>query len=506
MTRRLGAFAMAVALAAVAMAATAPTLPKSVPVPAVSGPVPVTPASRIYMAAGDARAPLDLGARGYVEEEYFFNGTANVYDWAASGETSIRTANAPYKTRMLVRRPSDPRRFSGTVWVEFLNPVARTDMSLAWGYANYYMLDHGDAYIGVTAFGDSLQTLKTFDAKRYAALSMANPAPLPGGCKEAGKDYSAETEDGLRWDMLSQAGALLKSRVAGRPLAALKVEQVYLFGQSNGDLPTYISAFHARAKLANGKPVWDGYLLKDSGVPINTHQCDARPAADDARRVIRNISVPVIFVLVENSTLASLPSRRADSDQPGDRYRRYEIPGSSHVDTAAFPWLPAPAIMKTVGIDPLWPETRVCVPREDLSDFPVHYYVSGAMANLDAWVRKGVSPPRAERIRVTGADTPTPVIERDENGNALGGVRNAYVDVPMAAYNQRGPCGGNGYKVPFSWEKLDALYGNYRSYARKFGVAVDRDVEQRWVPAAYATRMKAGLTAMPTLDRTAGRK
>ncbi len=504
--RRLSVAALAAALGASAIAATQSASPKSVPVPAVAGPVAVTQASHIYMAASDARVPLDLGARGYVEEEYFFSGMANVYDWAAGGETSVRTANAPYRSRMLIRRPSDPKRFSGTVWVEFLNPVARTDMSLAWGYANYYMLDHGDAYIGVTAFGDSLRTLKTFDARRYAALAMANPAPLAEGCKEAGKDYSAETEDGLRWDMLSQAGALLKSRLPGRPLASLKVEQAYLFGQSNGDLPTYISAFHSRANLANGKPVWDGYLLKDSGVPINTQQCDARPANDDPRRIIRNISVPVIFVLVENSTLASLASRRADSDQPGDRYRRYEIPGSSHVDTAAFPWLPAPAIMKVIGVDPLWPETRVCVPREDLSDFPVHYYVSGAMANLDVWVRKGVSPPRAERIRVTGADTPNPLIERDQNGNALGGLRNAYVDVPLAAYNQLGPCGNNGYKVPFSWEKLDAIYGNYKSYARKFGVAVDRDVEQRWVPAAYAARMKAGVTAMPTLDRTASKK
>lgn len=503
--------ALAAALAGVATLAlvfspaTAAT-PRGVAVPEVSGPVAVGPASHAWMAAADARAPLDLGARGYVEEEYFFNGTANVYDWAASGEVSIRAGNAPYRTRMLVRRPADARRFSGTVWVEFLNPVARTDMSLAWGYANYYMMDHGDAWVGVTAFGDSLRTLKSFDAKRYASLSMANPAPVAEGCKAAGKDYDAENEDGLRWDILTQAGALLKSTAPGRPLATLKVEQAYVFGQSNGDLPTYISAFHRRASLANGKPVWDGYVLKDSGVPIATNQCDARPAADDARRIFRNVGVPVMFVLVENSTLNGLGSRRPDSDERADRYRRYEIPGSSHVDEAAFPWLPKAEMLKAVGIDPLWPETRVCVPREELSDFPVHYYVAGAMQNLDAWVRKGVAPPRAERIRVTGADTANPLIERDANGNALGGVRNAYVDVPLAAYNQRGPCGGNGVKVPFSWERLDELYGNYRSYARKFGVAVDRDVEQRWVPAAYAARMKAGLTAMPTLDRNTNTK
>jgi hypothetical protein len=148
----------------------------------------------------------------------------------------------------------------------------------------------------------------------------------------------------------------------------------------------------------------------------------------------------------------------------------------------------------------------VCVPRLELSDFPVHYYVSGAMQNLDLWARKGTPPPRAERIRVTGADTANPVIERDQYGNALGGVRNAYVDVPMAAYNQRGPCGSTGQKVPFSWEKLEAIYGNYKNYARKFGAVVDRDVQQLWVPVAYAERMKAGFTAMPTVERTASGK
>jgi len=41
---------------------------------------------------------------GYVEEEYFVSGTANVSNWPAPGTATIRVANAPYTTRMLVRR------------------------------------------------------------------------------------------------------------------------------------------------------------------------------------------------------------------------------------------------------------------------------------------------------------------------------------------------------------------------------------------------------------------
>lgn len=498
---RLVVASVAMGIAAMAMAQTAP--PRTVPLPAVTGPIATSPTSRIYNSAADARMPLDLSKYGYVEEEYFFSGKANVYDWAKNGSVSVHTANAPYNSRMLIRRPVDPKKFSGTVWVEFLNPVGMTDMSLAWGYSNYYMLDHGDAYIGVTAFGDSLKTLKRFNAERYGSLSMANPAPLPQGCKEAGKDYSAEFEDGMRWDMLNQVSASLKSNVAGRPLASLKVDKVYLFGQSNGDLPTYINAFDRMAKLANDKPVFDGYLLKDSGVPIATRQCDPRPAGNDPRRLFKNISVPFIQIVVENSVLANnnLFTRRADSDTPGDYYRRYEIPGSSHVDDAAFAWLPKAEIFTAVGVDPQWPETRLCVPRQILTDFPVHYYVSGAMFNLDQWARNGTAPPHAEFIQVNGLGTDKPSIARDQYGNALGGVRNAWVDVPNAAYNQRGACGNTAAKKAFGWDRLEAIYGNYQNYAQKFSAAVDRDVQQRWVPAAYSQRMKAGITAMPTTDR-----
>ncbi len=479
---RLRSFAAVLVFCAATVAVAQTTPPGSAPVPAVSGPVEVTQDSRIYQAAFDARAPLNLPALGYVEEEYFFSGKANVYDWLKNGEVSVRTANAPYNTRMLVRRPGDPKRFSGTVWVEFLNPVSMTDMSLAWGYANYYMMDRGDAYIGISAAGDSLKTLKKFDAQRYASLSMANPAPLPQGCAVAGKDYSAETEDGLRWDMLSQAGALLKSTVPGRPLASLNIQQVYLFGQNNGDTPTYINAFSKHAKLANGKSVWDGYLLKDSGVPMRTHQCDERPTQNDARRVVRNLGAPMVFVVTENTIPNNFGSLREDSDAPGDRYRRYEIPGSSHVDNAVMPWLPKPAIMSAVGINPQWPEQQYCLPRQEASDFPIHYYVAGAMQNLDEWVRKGTTPPRAQRIQITGAETKTPAVVSDQYGNGLGGIRNAYVEVPTAAYNQRGACGSTQQKQAFGWERLQAIYGSYENY-------------QRQVPCCGGSRCAAALGA-----------
>ena len=67
------------------------------------------------MSASHLLEPMDLAASGYVEEEFFVSGRANVYDWAADGSISVRTPNAPYTTRILVRRPTASARFSGNV-------------------------------------------------------------------------------------------------------------------------------------------------------------------------------------------------------------------------------------------------------------------------------------------------------------------------------------------------------------------------------------------------------
>ena len=78
-----------------------------VPIPRVTGPIPVTAESYPLMAAGKLQDAVDLAALGYVEEEFFVSGAANVYDWAADGALTVKTANAPYTTRILVRRPAD---------------------------------------------------------------------------------------------------------------------------------------------------------------------------------------------------------------------------------------------------------------------------------------------------------------------------------------------------------------------------------------------------------------
>jgi hypothetical protein len=79
---------------------------------------------------------------------------------------------------------------------------------------------------------------------------------------------------------------------------------------------------------------------------------------------------------------------------------------------------------------------------EEPSDFPVDMLVSGALLNLRRWVVEGVEPPRAERLVVLpdraagrcGLRDEARPLRRDEHGNAVGGVRSPWVDVPIASY------------------------------------------------------------------------
>lgn len=131
--------AMAV-LAAFAIPAIAGT-----PIPNVKGPLPVTMTSYPFGAADHERVPEDLKRVGYVEEEFLISGTANVYDWPKLGPTTVRIANAPYTTRVLVRRPADRAKFSGNVAVEMLNPSNRFDLNIGWAISHKEFIRKGDA-------------------------------------------------------------------------------------------------------------------------------------------------------------------------------------------------------------------------------------------------------------------------------------------------------------------------------------------------------------------------
>ena len=82
----------------------------------LEGPLASTDTSRPFRSAHVRTSILyvDLDLLGYTEEEYVLRGTADARD----PEGNVIAAGEAYVTRVLVRRPADDARFSGTVHLE----------------------------------------------------------------------------------------------------------------------------------------------------------------------------------------------------------------------------------------------------------------------------------------------------------------------------------------------------------------------------------------------------
>jgi hypothetical protein len=143
---------------------------------------------------------------------------------------------------------------------------------------------------------------------------------------------------------------------------------------------------------------------------------------------------------------------------------------------------------------------RVGIPQGQLpNDFAWATTLRAALYNLEQWANKGVGPPRTPRIAL---DRSLEIV-RDANGNALGGLRLPWIDVPTARYagalSQSGQASITGAKVPFDHAKLQALYGDHATYLRKFSAATDAAVRARLILARDAPDMKgaAGEAQIP---------
>ncbi len=493
-------------------------------IPAAKGPIPVTADSYPFGAASRTNAPQDLSKAGYLEEEYLVSGLANVYDFDAAGKVVVKTAKAPYTTRILVRRPLSPQKFSGTVVVELLNPTAMYDLDFQWQFANTYFIEHGDAWVGITSKPVTAKALKTFDPVRYAAVSWANPLPPDQTCPNPVSflpDSSPETENGLVWDIASQVAALLKSKDEHNPLKDFPVEMAFLTGysQTGGYMVTYINFIRPlpEAVGSKGRPVYDGYLIGDGDailIPLN--QCSAPLKPGDARFVIKPRPEPVISV-VSQILWTGMGMDRADSDSPKDPYRRYEIAGASHINQRAVGLWPTPDDMIKAGITSPPPNCKEFA-TYGMTDFPSEYFMSGAFSNLDAWVRSKTAPPRVPRIQLEPVPSgtkpswpPSIPVKLDKYGNALGGVRSPYLDVPTGTYhvfstpaNPDDPASGLfcslvGYKVPFNKDLLKELYPTHEEYVEKVNAQVDKMVKDRLItkPDGQKIKTEAANAAIP---------
>ena len=438
-------------------------------------PIPSTPDSHPFGSAAYARDPEDLKKIGYVEEEFLLSGSANVYDWPAGGPAVVRTANAPYTTRVLIRRPL--RNFSGRAIVEMLNPSNLFDLNIGWALSHQEFVRNGDAWVGITAKPIAIAALKTFDPVRYAALAWKNPvAPDdPKNCATVARDSDRSTENGLIWDIHSQVGAWIRSGKS--PLGAVKHVYAWGYSQTGAFLYTYVDAIHPLDVKANGRPIFDAYFIAVASAPTPINQCAAPIAAGDGRRKIIPPGVPVMRVMSQSDYLRTIAARLPDTDDPP--LRNYEISGSGHATPDELAFAAAPADIVKAGRE---------VPPMDCNEgprsrFPSRYAYNAILHNLEEWVEKGIAPPKAEQIQVENG-----AAVLDKFGNVTGGVRSPYIDVPVSTWfgNSTGKsfCMIAGHEAAFEKGRLKELYPSHADYVKRVREDVDRRVRERFLVRA----------------------
>ncbi len=221
-----------------------PAWAASVPNPTVTGPIaspdiPGTPTHNYPFFASNH----GLAKEGYVEQEYYFQGAANRYNTPSLATGTIIDSGHPYLTRILVRRPADPKKFNGTVLVEWLNVTNGFDADNEWFFSWEHILAAGYAWVGVSAQEVGVARLQTWNPTRYGALNVTDSGTVTG--------------DALSYDIFSQAGQAIKHPTGVDPMGGLKVRHVIAIGelQSASRLATYVNSIDPLADE------YDGFVL-----------------------------------------------------------------------------------------------------------------------------------------------------------------------------------------------------------------------------------------------------
>ena len=355
-------------------------------------------------------------------------------------------SGAPYTTRLIVRRPRDPQQSSGVAVAEALHAGGR---SLIFEWSRVSILTRRHVFVEIVHSPANVNLLKTFNPERYAALAIA-----PGQTNE----------------ILAQVGRLVKSGAA--PFAPYRLRYATLMGTSasSGTVRNYFPA-HAAWRLPDGGPIFDGFLL------TSTNGNEPLPIVD----------VPIVQMPTQTEVTtwaeAGIKYRRADSDAPGNRYRLYEVAGMPHNNSRENPgFLNDPCTLP-------------------VTDFPAGAFTALGLDSLVNWIAKDKTPPHAPPIEVDqNPANDGSFLALDESGNAKGGIRNVWVDVPAATHGVMGKgktpaqdrlCLLAGTRVPLKPEQLQRLYKSHDDYVARVDRRLTELVDAGWFLPEYADAVRA---------------
>jgi Alpha/beta hydrolase domain len=427
-----------------------------------------------------AAAIVELAAEGYVEEEYFFEGNAPTYrpigELGVNGRWAIeKTGSTPFKTRAVVRRPIDPTRFNGTVIVEWNNVSAGSEIFEAGDTP--VIFDEGFAYVGVSAqrvgvhgFDAYPQGLRTWDPERYGSLHIQDDSLSYGIFTEVARAFAPVRRGQPRTQANTQPSA------EPDPLEGLDVRKLLAFGgsQSASRLVTYINAIHPIEKLFDGFVAFT-WFGSGSSIDHPSHidfNAGGLAGLDRYPTQIRDdLNVPVMVVNSECETLSCVGVRQSDTE----RFRFWEVAGAAHG-----PALHMQRILPKMQRDGA--QLPGTFDPTTLGPVPWAPVLDAAIAQTQAWINGGPPPPSQVFIDVENdattsaeAGVAAPRIKRDQDGNAIGGVRVPEQEVTLSAnIGAMEDSGGAGLMGTWSALAAHVIHERYPSevvYLDKFKAA-----------------------------------
>ena len=408
--------------------------------------------------------PLDLAQNGYVQQEFFASGTAHALRATSSpsdGRWSVvATTSSTYRTRILVRRPSDPGHFSGMVVVEWMNESAG-ESAPDWDYLNPALMASGDAWVGVSA----------------QALGVEGGKPILGSISGSGKGLVQQEPE--RYGSLHHPGDNYALDIFDQIGLGLRSTRLEVFG---GLRPTHFvavgesqSAFYLTTFADTLQPLseaFDGIFIHSrggSGAPLDGASITSGSGVAGGLWIRTDLRVPVFMFETQTDLIQLGYAAAQQPDTP--HIRTWEVAGTSHADS----YLVGAAASLLGCTSPI-------------NTGPQHTVVQAAFVDFVQWVTDGTSPPSPQRFSLSREHPATLAIDR--YGNVIGGVRTPAVDVPISTLTGAAPPGTSvicslfGSTKTFSKQMLSGLYGTKANYLARYTADLDRAIAGRYILAS----------------------
>lgn len=433
-------------------------LSAAVPDAVINGPIPIDPEGHPSLDTIYSASAIELTSRGYSEEEFFIEGSANRYSSSEMENSVVVDSGHRYRTRLIVRRPESAAQFNGVVIVEWINVTGGPDKDIDWWQSGEHFIRNGYAYVAVSAQQMGIDTMKAWSSQRYSSLDVTHDGMA--------------TRDELSYDIFSSVGKAINrtGETSGNTvdiLGGLKAEQILATGhsQSASRLAVYLNNIHPL------EPIYDGVMVHGGGGRIRDDQ-----------------DVKIFKIMAETD----MPRRAATPQPNSETFRQWEVAGTSHVDVPfEIEYGKVNRLREGLPLVGVTPRDSGCeLPA--YSTVPFRDVMDAAFDHLVTWVKEDIAPPIGEPLQVARM-MPELEFARDGYGNVLGGIRLAEHVVPTST-NTGMNTGANrfcflyGSHESFSVETLQSLYSSHADYVEKVTEVVNKNLAEGFILPIAAQR------------------